>query len=87
MTAWEPPGRLAYLWHLRRDRADATEVEIRFIERDDATTLVEIEHRGWERLGAEGEAWRDRNHGGWATLLPHYVAATTRPLTAGRARP
>jgi uncharacterized protein YndB with AHSA1/START domain len=79
VTAWEPPGRLAYLWHLRHDRADATEVEIRFIERDDATTLVEIEHRGWERLGAEGEAWRDRNHGGWATLLPHYVAATTRP--------
>ena len=79
VTAWEPPGRLVYLWHLRRDRADATEVEIRFIERGDATTLVEIEHRGWERLGAEGEAWRDRNHGGWATLLPHYVAATTRP--------
>ena len=35
VTAWEPPGRLAYLWHLRRDRADATEVEIRFIERGD----------------------------------------------------
>ena len=31
MTVWEPPARLAYLWHLRRDRADATEVEIRFI--------------------------------------------------------
>ena len=57
---------------------DATEVEIRFIERDDATTLVEIEHRGWERLGADGEGWRDRNHDGWATLLPHYIAATTR---------
>jgi hypothetical protein len=77
VTAWEPPGRLAYLWHLHRDRTDATEVEIRFIERDEATTLVEIEHRGWERLGAEGQTWRDRNHGGWATLLPHYVAAAT----------
>ena len=39
------------------------------------TTRVEIEHRGWEALGAEGETWRDRNHGGWATLLPWYVAA------------
>jgi uncharacterized protein YndB with AHSA1/START domain len=29
VTAWNPPTRLAYLWHLRRDRADATEVEIR----------------------------------------------------------
>lgn len=75
VTIWEPPRRFGYLWHLRRDRADATEVEIRFIDRGDATTRVEIEHRGWEHLGAEAESWRDRNHGGWATLLPHFVAA------------
>ena len=75
VTVWEPPSRLAYLWHLRRDRADATEVEIRFLPHGDATTLVEIEHRGWEALGADGESWRDRNHGGWASLLPHFVAA------------
>ena len=24
VTAFEPPHRLAYLWHIRRDRADAT---------------------------------------------------------------
>ena len=77
VTVWDPPRRLAYLWHLRRDRADATEVEIRFVDQGAATTLVEIEHRGWERLGAEGESWRDRNHGGWATLLPHFKAAAT----------
>jgi hypothetical protein len=77
ITIWEPPTRFGYLWHLRRDRADATEVEIRFVDRGD-TTRVEIEHRGWEVLGAEGEAWRDRNRGGWATLLPHFVAATSR---------
>ena len=75
VTAWDPPGRLGYLWHLRRDRADATEVEIRFVPLEAGRTRVEIEHRGWERLGAEGGTWRDRNHGGWSTLLPHYVAA------------
>ena len=74
VTIWEPPTRLGYLWHLRRDRADATEVEIRFLEAGDATTRVEIEHRGWEALGAEGEPWRDRNRGGWATLLPHFMS-------------
>ena len=74
IVAWEPPTRFVYLWHLRRDRADATEVEIRFIQRGE-TTLVEIEHRGWEALGADGQTWRDRNNGGWATLLPHFVAA------------
>jgi hypothetical protein len=78
VTAWEPPNRFAYLWHIRRDRADATEVEIRFLQRGDATTLVEIEHRGWEALGAEADSWRERNNGAWTTLLPHYLAAATR---------
>jgi hypothetical protein len=26
VTIWEPPTRLGYTWHLRRDRADATDV-------------------------------------------------------------
>ena len=77
VTVWEPPERLVYLWHLRQDRADATEVEIRFTGRGEGT-LVEIEHRGWERLGARGQGLRDRNGGGWARLLPHYAAATER---------
>jgi uncharacterized protein YndB with AHSA1/START domain len=74
VTVWEPPHRLGYLWHLRRDRADATEVEITFRPRG-PQTLVEIAHRGWERLGAGGPDWRERNRGGWSTLLPHYVRA------------
>jgi uncharacterized protein YndB with AHSA1/START domain len=76
VTDWEPPSRLGYLWHLRRDRRDATDVEIRFVPIGDRTR-VEIEHRGWERLGADGEASRDANRGGWASLLPHYVQACT----------
>ena len=78
VTIWEPPTRFGYLWHLRRDRADATDVEIRFVDAGAGSTTVEIVHRGWERLGTEGETWRDRNHGGWATLLSHFVAAAER---------
>ena len=74
VIAWEPPHRFAYLWHLRRDRTDATEVEIRF-HPDGTATRVEIEHRGWERLGVIGQEWRDRNIGGWSTLLPHFIEA------------
>ena len=77
VTVWEPPSRLAYLWHLRRDRADATEVEITFLDQGNSTTRVEIEHRGWERLGAPGRGCRDANQAGWNTLLPHYINATT----------
>ena len=75
VTVWEPPTQLSYLWHLRRDRSDATEVEIRFVPQGDTATRVEIEHRGWERLGAAGDEWRDRNRAGWQGLLPHFVAA------------
>jgi uncharacterized protein YndB with AHSA1/START domain len=75
VTAWSPPHRLAYLWHIRRDRADATDVEISFEALGDGETRVEIVHSGWERLGAEGESWRDANRGGWSGLLPAFEAA------------
>jgi uncharacterized protein YndB with AHSA1/START domain len=75
VTIWEPPTRLAYTWHLNRDRSDATQVEIHFVSHGRARTTVEIEHRDWERLGAEATSWRERNLGGWSTLLPHYRAA------------
>src|SRR5205807_4415237 len=62
---WEPPRRLGYLWYIRTDRADATEVEIRFNGSGEAPARVEIKHRGWERLGTRGPGWRDTNQGGW----------------------
>jgi len=75
VTVWQPPERLAYRWYLGRDRADATEVDIRFVAQDTGATRVEIEHRGWERLGPAAEQWRDRNQGGWESLLPHFITA------------
>jgi hypothetical protein len=73
VTLWQPPTQLGYLWHLGADRTAATEVEVRFVARG-ATTRIEIEHRGWDRLGSTGDQWRDRNHAGWDTLLPHFLA-------------
>lgn len=75
VTAWDPPRRLGYLWHLNVDRSDATDVEITFVDQGDNTTRVEIEHRGWERLGDRGQTWRDRNHVGWGGVLSHFVEA------------
>jgi uncharacterized protein YndB with AHSA1/START domain len=77
VLVWEPPHRLVYLWHLRFDRADATEVEIRFApgRADAATTAVTIVHRGWERLGAKAPERRERNRRGWDGLVPHFQAA------------
>ena len=75
VTRWDPPSGLGYLWFLRADRADATDVSISFVPTGERRTRVEITHSGWERLGTRGGAWRDRNHQGWSTLLPHYAAA------------
>jgi hypothetical protein len=75
VTIWNPPKQLAYLWHLRRDRADSTEVEIRFLAQGAATTRIEIEHRGWERFGSAADERRNQNLVGWDSLLPHFLAA------------
>jgi hypothetical protein len=50
--------------------------DVRFVALAEAATRVEIEHRGWERLGDGAEEWRDRNRGGWRTLLHHFIQAT-----------
>jgi hypothetical protein len=78
VTLWNPPTQLAYLWHLGADRTAATEVEVRFVARGAATTRIEIEHRGWDRLGEAADQWRDRNRVGWDTLLPHFLGQIER---------
>ncbi len=81
VTDWQPPHRLSYLWHLARDPTDATVVEINFVPVGPGATHVEIEHRGWERLGDTAPLWRDRNQIGWNSLLPHYLTALTQEGT------
>jgi hypothetical protein len=76
VTAWDPPHRLAYLWHIATEPANATDVEIRFVELSGSATRVEVEHGGWDRLGPEhGPQWRDTNQGGWDGVVPSYRAA------------
>jgi uncharacterized protein YndB with AHSA1/START domain len=78
VTVWNPPARLVYRWRLGADRSDETEVEIRFVTGDSGATRIEIEHRGWERLGGAAGQRRDQNKAGWAALLPHYQAAIAK---------
>lgn len=75
ITVWEPPRRFGYLWHLRSDRVDATDVELTFLDAGDGRARLEITHTGWERLGAAGPEWRDRNTSGWSGVLPIFTAA------------
>jgi hypothetical protein len=75
ITVWDPPARLSYTWHLRADLAEATEVDIRFHRIGARETRVDIEHRGWDRLGVAGPERRAGNHLGWAGIIPHYLRA------------
>ena len=75
VTVWSPPHVLGYLWHIARDRSDATTVELTFVDVGDGTTRLDIVHSGWERLGAEGPVWREANTNGWGALMPRYLAA------------
>ena len=77
VTDWQPPNRLGYLWHLARDRAHATEVEINFAPVEPGVTRVDISHRGWDSLGDSALLWRERNQIGWDSLLPHFLSALT----------
>jgi uncharacterized protein YndB with AHSA1/START domain len=78
ILAWEPPRRLVYLWHLRFDRADATEVEVSFTPAGGGATVA-IVHRGWERLGAAGPERRERNRAGWTGVTERFRAAVSPP--------
>jgi uncharacterized protein YndB with AHSA1/START domain len=70
VTAWDPPGRVAFTWP-HRDSDVTTEVDVRFTA-DGDRTLVQLEHRGWERLGDAGAAEMGEYDGGWEYVLSKY---------------
>ena len=76
VAAWEPPHRLVISWHVNPTRGAPTEVEVRFAADGDGTR-VDLEHRGWERLGAEAEEARSgyASESGWEAVLARYVEA------------
>jgi hypothetical protein len=73
VVVWDPPRRLAYLWHIYGERSQATNVTIDF-EPKAGGTLVSIVHHGWDRIPSGAEL-RQRNVGGWSDLLPHFERA------------
>ena len=62
-------------------RPKIDEVEVRFIA-DGAGTRVELEHRGWERVGAEATEVREAYDSprGWVTTLNVFAGAIDREV-------
>jgi uncharacterized protein YndB with AHSA1/START domain len=76
VAAWEPPRRFVLAWRPNPDAPAATELEVAFTPEGDRTR-VDLEHRGWERLGEEAELKRTEYEAGWDGVLGRY-AGTTR---------
>ena len=74
VTVWEPSARVVFSWSPNPDRQASTEVEVRFASEGDGAR-VELEHRGWERLGEEGPSVRKSYETGWDTVLGHFRSA------------
>ncbi|HEY7510564.1 MAG TPA: SRPBCC family protein [Vicinamibacteria bacterium] len=78
VLVWEPPHRLVMSWHPGRPLAVAQEVEVRFTP-EGGGTRVDLEHRGWEKLGEEAADARASYEGGWRTVLgTHFAGAFDR---------
>ena len=71
--------KLLFSWYVGRAPHEASEIEIRFEDAGDKGTRVDLEHRNWDRFGAEAQAIRDRYNSGWDFVLGEcYVSATVR---------
>lgn len=71
VLAWEPPARFVLAWRPSFGERPPTELEVRFTPQG-AGTLVELEHRGWERLGEIAEEARADYGTGWVRVLARY---------------
>ena len=77
VLVWEPPQRFVISWDInsnwKPDTTVSSEVEVRFIAEGANATLVELEHRKFEQLGAEaGASMRKDVDGGWPGMLEHF---------------
>jgi len=77
VIAWDPPQRLVIRWEVNPANP-ATEIEVRFSPIATGT-VVELEHRGWERYGDNAaEKYAGYNSAeGWDLVLGRYAEACT----------
>jgi uncharacterized protein YndB with AHSA1/START domain len=81
VKVWDPPHRLVVSWdidsHWKPDVSVSSEVEISFTPDGADATIVELEHRHFEALGAtDGASLRRDVNGGWPGMLEAFRQAT-----------
>lgn len=85
---WDPPHRLVFTWQIGPDRAPVpdpakgSEVEVHFTAQEPHRTLVEVEHRNFDRHGKAAEGYRQALTAGWQELITRYRVALNNDLCA-----
>jgi uncharacterized protein YndB with AHSA1/START domain len=84
---WEPPSRFVAVWEIngewKPDTTVGSEVEVRFTSEGPGVTLVELEHRKFERLGVDaGATVRRHVDEGWPGILERFKAEAEGSATA-----
>ncbi|MFG1945375.1 SRPBCC family protein [Nonomuraea sp. NPDC048826] len=82
VLAYEPPSRVVFSWdigvqwQIEADTANASEVEVRFIQESPGRTRVELEHRHIDRHGPGWQSIADSvgDDQGWPLYLNRYAA-------------
>jgi len=74
ILVWDPPRRFVVTWEInsswQADDSVSSEVEVKFVAEGPNATRVELEHRKFERMGAQaGEKMRTDVDRGWPGLL------------------
>jgi uncharacterized protein YndB with AHSA1/START domain len=71
VTEWDPPHRLAYLWHIFLERDKATMVSVTFTPIETGT-MVRLENSGFEVFGGGAEERQGRVGEAWTGIIQHY---------------
>ena len=78
VVAYDPPHRFVLAWNPSREQdRPQTEIEVTFAD-EGGKTRVDLEHRGWERLGEQAAEARQGYSEGWESVLAGYAESATR---------
>jgi uncharacterized protein YndB with AHSA1/START domain len=73
VIAFEPPHRFVLAWNPSREQEQPpTEVEVTFSD-EGGRTRVDLEHRGWEKLGERAAEARQSYGQGWPAVLASFA--------------
>lgn len=81
IIGWDPPNRFVMAWKPHSRSQPPTEVEVRFVGDGTGGTVVELEHRAWDRLSEPIAPELYANYaGGWVKTLGALAAGAEREV-------